>query len=203
MKIALIGAGGRVGSRLATELLSRGHQVTGIVRKPAEVATRPGMTVKQADATNASELAAVIAGNDAVMSASRFQTSDPQALLTALKSAKVGRLLVVGGAGSLETAPGKPLMSTAGFPPAFKAEAMAGAKFLDALRPEQDLDWTFLSPSANFAPGDRTGKYRLGGDQLLVDPTGKSWISMEDFAIAMVDELEHPRHRRRRFTVGY
>jgi putative NADH-flavin reductase len=203
MKVALIGASGRVGSRLATELLSRGHQVTGIVRNPAEIAGRPGMTVKQADATNASGLAAVIAGHDAVISASRFQTSDLKALLTALKGAKVGRLLVVGGAGSLEVAPGKPLMSTADFPAAFKAEAVAGAKFLDALRQEQDLDWTFLSPSANFAPGDRTGKFRLGGDHLLIDPTGKSWISMEDFAIAMVDELEHPRHRKRRFTVGY
>ena len=108
-----------------------------------------------------------------------------------------------GGAGSLAVAPGKALMNAADFPEAFKAEATAGAKFLEALRQEHDLDWTFLSPSANFAPGERTGTFRLGGDELLVDANGKSWISMEDFAIAMVDELENPRHRARRFTVGY
>jgi uncharacterized protein len=203
MKVALIGASGRVWSRLATELLRRGHQVTGIVRKPGEIAARPGMTVKQGDATNASALAAVIAGHDAVISASRFQTSDPKALLAALRSANVSRLLVVGGAGSLAVAPGKALMNAADFPEAFKAEATAGAQFLEALRQEHDLDWTFLSPSANFAPGERTGTFRLGGDELLVDANGKSWISMEDFAVAMVDELEHPRHRARRFTVGY
>ncbi len=203
MKVALIGASGRVGSRLATELLRRGHQVTGIVRKPGQLAARPGMTVKHADATNASALAAVVAGHDAVISSSRFQTSDPKALLAALRSANVSRLLVVGGAGSLTVAPGKALMNAADFPEAFKAEAAAGAQFLEALRQEHDLNWTFLSPSANFAPGERTGTFRLGGDALLVDANGKSWISMEDFAIAMVDELEHPRHRKKRFTVGY
>ena len=109
---------------------------------------------------------------------------------------------VVGGAGSLEVAPGKALVDTPGFPEAYKAEGRAGTRFLEVLK-ETELDWTFLSPSAEFAPGERTGKFRLGENQLLVDATGKSRISMEDYAIAFVDELEHPKHHRRRFTVGY
>ena len=125
------------------------------------------------------------------------------ALIFAVKTGGVKRLLVVGGAGSLEAAPGKALMNTDGFPEAFKAEAKAGARFLERLRAEPDLDWTFLSPSADFAPGDRTGHFRLGGDQLLRDAQGNRHNSMEDFAIAMVDEVEKPAHSRQRFTVGY
>ena len=159
--------------------------------------------MKQGDATQPSILAPLVKGHDAVLSASRFETSDASALIAALKSAAVKRLLVVGGAGSLEVAPGKALMDTPDFPEAYKAEAKAGGKFLETLRSEKDLDWTFLSPSAEFGPGARTGKFRLGENQLLVDSSGKSWISMEDFAIAMVDELERPKHIRERFTVGY
>ena len=124
-------------------------------------------------------------------------------VISAVKRAGVTRLLVVGGAGSLEVAPGKALKGTPDCPPAYKPEAGAGSEFLTTLRREQVLDWTFLSPSAEFAPGERTGKFRLGGDQLLADDNGKSRISMEDFAIAMVDELERSTHSRRRFTVGY
>ena len=203
MNIALIGSGGRVGLRLAAELLRRGHTVTGIERNPGKVSFRPGARIKQGDATQPAILAPLIAGHDAVMSASRFQTSDANALITAMKNAGVKRLLVVGGAGSLEVAPGKVLMETPDFPEAYKAEARAGGRFLDTLRNEKDLGWTYLSPSAEFVPGKRTEKFRLGGNELLVDSTGKSWISMEDFAIAMVDELEHPKHTRQRFTVGY
>lgn len=203
MKVALIGIRGRVGSRLATELLVRGHSVTGVGRSPVKIDPRPGVTMKQGDATQSLMLAPLVAGHDAVLSASRFQTSDANALITAVRKAGVKRLLVVGGAGSLEVAPGKALVDTPDFPEAYKVEARAGVKFLDALRNEKELDWTYLSPSAEFSPGERTGKFRIGGDQLLVDSNGKSWISMEDFAIAMVDELEHPKHSRRRFTVGY
>lgn len=188
---------------MATELLSRGHTVTGIDRSPVKVDPRPGVTIKQGDATKFLMLAPLLAGHDAVLSASRFQTSDANALITAVKKAGVKRLLVVGGAGSLEVAPGKALVDTPDFPEDYKEEARAGVKFLDTLRNEKELDWTCLSPSAEFSPGDRTGKFRIGGDQLLVDSNGKSWISMEDFAIAMVDELEHPKHSRQRFTVGY
>ena len=203
MKIALIGIGGRVGSRLAAELVRRGHVVTGIERSPGKIGARPGVTVMQGDARQASTLAPLLAEHDVVVSASRFQSSDAKALLAAVKKAGVKRLLVVGGAGSLEAAPGKALMDTPGFPEAHKAEARAGGEFLTALRAERDVDWAFLSPSAEFAPGERTGTFRLGEDQLLVDAKGQSWISMEDFAIAFVDELEHPRHSRQRFTVGY
>ena len=203
MKVALIGIRGRVGSRLATELLLRGHSVTGIRRRPLKIDHRPGVTMKQGDAPQPSMLVPLITGHDAVLSASRFQTSDANALITAVERAGVKRLLVVGGAGSLEVAPGKALVDTPDFPEAYKVEARAGVKFLDALRNEKELDWTYLSPSAEFSPGERTGKFRIGGDQLLVDSNGKSWISMEDFAIAMVDELEHPKHSRQRFTVGY
>lgn len=203
MKVAVIGIRGRVGSRLATELLLRGHSVTGIGRSPVKIDPRPGVTLKQGDATQSLTLAPLLAGHDAVLSASRFQTSDANALITAVRKAGVKRLLVVGGAGSLEVAPGKALVDTPDFPEAYKVEARAGVKFLDTLRNEKELDWTYLSPSAELSPGERTGKFRIGGDQLLVDSNGKSWISMEDFAIAMVDEVEHPKHSRRRFTVGY
>ena len=202
MKIALIGVTGRVGSRLATELLSRGHAVTGIALHVPPVA-RAGLPAVQADAADPNSLAPRLVGHDAVISASRFVTSDADALIAATKTAGVKRLLVVGGAGSLEVAPGKALMDTNGFPEAFKAEAKAGTRFLERLRLEPDLDWTFLSPSADFAPGERTGHFRLGSDQLLHEAKGQSHISMEDFAIAMVDEVERPAHGRRRFTVGY
>jgi uncharacterized protein len=203
MNVAVIGIGGRVGSRLGTELLARGHRVTGIERHPKPAQAKEGLTRRQGDATQPAALAPLLAGHDAVVSASRFQTSDATALIAAVKTAGVKRLLVVGGAGSLEVAPGQALVDTPGFPEAYKAEARAGVTFLNALRAEKDLDWTFLSPSAEFVPGTRTGTFRLGGNELLTDRTGRSWVSMEDFAIALVDELEHPRHRRERFTVGY
>jgi uncharacterized protein len=157
----------------------------------------------EADATKPDSVAPRITGHDAVISATRFVSSDADALIAAVKTAGVKRLPVVGGAGSLEVAPGKLLMDTAGFPVEFKAEAKAGARFLERLKAQPGLDWTFLSPSADFAPGERTGHFRLGHNQLLRDAQGKSRISMEDFAIAMVDEVEQPAHSRQRFTVGY
>jgi len=203
MHIALIGASGQVGTRLLAELLRRGHRVTGIARDVSGLAGRPGLVLKAGDATRPAQLAPLLAGHDAVVSAARFQSSDPQALIAAVKQAGVRRLMMVGGAASLEVAPGLTLFDTPGFPAAYKAEAAAGRQALDALRNEPELDWTFVSPSAEFAPGERTGTFRLGGDQLLIDAHGKSWISMEDFAIAFVDELETPKHARQRFTVGY
>lgn len=203
MKVALIGISGRVGSRVAAELLARGHSVTGIARHPDAITSRAGLVVRRGDAQDPAALAPLLEGHDAVISASRFVTSDADALIAAVKAAGVRRLLVVGGAGSLEAAPGKALMDTPGFPEAYKAEARAGARFLEALRHEKDLDWTYLSPSAEFAPGERTGKFRLGDDRVLVDSKDRSWVSMEDFSIALADELERPRHSRRRFTIGY
>jgi putative NADH-flavin reductase len=203
MHVAVIGATGRVGSRLITELLSRGHTVTGLALRLPANDSGAGLTSVAVDATDPAALAPALKGRDAVLSATRFVSSDAHALISAVKAAGVPRLLVVGGAGSLEVAPGKALVTTAGFPEAFKAEAEAGARFLQVLRESSGLNWTFLSPSADFSPGERTGKFRSGGDQLLTDAAGKSHISMEDFAIAMVDELEHPVHPRQRFTVGY
>ena len=203
MKVALIGFTGRAGSRILAELLRRGHTVTGVARNVREVARRPGLEVRPADARAVAQLAPLLAGHDAVISASSFASSDPKALIAAAKQAGVPRLLVVGGAGTLEVAPGKALMDTPEFPDAYKPEAIGGRAFLNVLRAEQELDWTFLSPAAEFAPGPRTGRFRLGGEQLLADADGRSWISMEDFAIALVDELEAPKHSRQRFTVGY
>lgn len=203
-KIALLGISGNAGSRIAHELLQRGHTVTGIARKAEGVAPHPQLTVKTADATSVDALVPLLRGHDAVISATRFVGgSDAETLIAATKSAGVPRLLVVGGAGSLEVAPGKALIDTPNFPDAYKAEAGAGGALLKRLRSEKELDWTFLSPSALFAPGERTGKFRLGGDQLLTDANGKSWISMEDYAIALADELERPKHSRVRFTAGY
>jgi len=202
--IAILGITGRAGSRIATELLQRGHTVTGIARNIAGVAAREGLTLKAGDATKADALAPLLHGHDAVVSATRFDGgSDAATLIAAAKQAGVPRMLVVGGAGSLEVAPGLAVVDTPNFPAAYKAEALAGRTFLDALRGEKELDWTFISPSALFEPGERTGKFRIGGDQLLADAAGASRITMEDYAIALVDEIESPQHSRRRFTVGY
>jgi putative NADH-flavin reductase len=203
MKIALVGATGNVGSRLLAELLRRGHIVTALVRNTERVPAHAGVTAKRVDVSDKAELIAALAGHDAVISAVPFMGSDPRLLIEAVKAAKVARYLVVGGAGSLEIAPGQRLVDAPAFPAQYRQEALAGAAFLDALRAEPELDWTFLSPSALFVPGDRTAKFRLGGNQLLVDEKGNSAISFEDFAVAMSDELERPAHSRQRFTVGY
>ena len=203
MKVALIGPTGNVGSRILAELLRRGHEVTGIARHPERLPSQSHVTVKRGDANDEDGLAALLTGHDAVISAGRFISVNPRALIAAVKKAGVKRLLVVGGAGSLEVAPGVQLVDTPDFPAAYKPEASAGRDFLNTLRGEQELNWTFLSPSALFAPGERTGKFRLGTDRLLISDDGQSRISMEDFAVALMDELEVPRHLQQRFTVGY
>ena len=203
MKIALIGATGFIGSRLLTELTSRGHQVTAIVRNPEKVPQGAGVSAKKGDVYDKDGLAALLAGHDAVISAVHFSASDPATLLAAVKQSGVARYLVVGGAGSLEVAPGVKLFDTKEFPAIYLDEARKGGAFLDLLKGESGLDWSFLSPSALIEPGERTGKFRLGKDQLLVDGNGQSRISAEDYAIALVDELEKPAHARQRFTVGY
>jgi putative NADH-flavin reductase len=203
-KVAILGITGNVGSRVASELLARGHSVTGIARDPSKAQARAGLTLVAADATQRAALVPLLKGHDVVVSSTHFVGGiDAATLLAAAKEAGVPRVAVVGGAGSLEVAPGVALVDTPEFPAAYKAEASAGRVFLQALRSEQGLDWTFLSPSALFTPGERTGKFRLGGDQLLVDAQGNSHVSMEDFAIALADEIERPQHARQRFTVGY
>ncbi|WP_420236427.1 NAD(P)-dependent oxidoreductase [Telmatobacter bradus] len=203
MKVALLGATGNVGTRLTSELVSRGHQVTAIVRHPEKLTKLEGVTATAADVTNEEALAAAVDSHDAVIHSVKFLSTDADKVISATKKGNVARLLVVGGAGSLEVAPGLLLVNAPNFPAEYKSEAFAGAAFLDRLLKEKELEWTFLSPSASFAPGQRTGKFRLGTDQLLVATDGQSHISMEDFAIALVDELEIRQHSRERFTVGY
>jgi uncharacterized protein len=203
MKIAVIGASGNAGSRISAELARRGHSVTAIARNPEKIAAQANVTPTRGDVMDQAGLARLLAGHDAAISSVHFLSSDPAKLIGAAKESKVGRYLVVGGAGSLEVAPGVRLVTTPGFPVAYKAEAEKGAAFLDLLRAETELNWTFLSPSALFTAGERTGKFRLGNDQLLAAADGKSSISFEDFAVALADEIERPAHIRQRFTVGY
>lgn len=203
MKVVVLGVSGRAGSRLRHELLQRGHQVTGIARDVSKVPTQDGLSLASADVADVERLVPLLKGHDAVISSTHFATTDSASLIGAIKAAGVARLLVVGGAGSLEVAPGVALIDTPEFPAAYKEEAGAGRNFLNVLRGENALDWTFLSPSMVFEPGQRTGRFRIGADSLLVDADGNSAISMEDFAVALVDELEQPQHSRQRFTVGY
>ena len=203
MKIAVIGASGHAGSRITAELAARGHAVTAIARNAEKIARAANVTPTTGDASDEAGLTRLLRGHDAAISSIRFVASDPARLIGAAKASGVGRYLVVGGAGSLEVAPGVRLVTTPTFPAQYKAEAEKGAAFLDLLRQERELNWTFLSPSALFAPGNRTGKFRLGTDQLLTGADGKSAISFEDFAVALADEIEKPAHIRKRFTVGY
>ena len=203
MKIALIGASGNAGSRIVNEAIARGHQVTGIARHTEKIAPRENLRVVAGDVAKPRELADLLAGHDVVVSAVRFVAFDIADLFEALKLARAPRLVMVGGAGSLKTASGGVLADVPAFPEAAKSEARAGAEKLQALRGQNEIDWTFLSPSALFAPGERTGSYRVGAEELLTAADGKSRISQEDYAIALLDEIETPRHRRERFTVGY
>jgi putative NADH-flavin reductase len=202
MSIALIGASGAAGSRILKELSDRGHQVTAIARNPQNIAKLPNVTAQGGDVFDKDGLISSLKGHDIVISSVHFTASDPEILIEAVKAANVGRYFVVGGAGSLEVAPGVKLIDTPEFPDAYKTEASKGAAFLERLRREPDLDWTFVSPSALFVAGARTGKFRIGTDQLLTGDAGSS-ISFEDYAVALVDEIETPAHRRQRFTVGY
>jgi uncharacterized protein len=203
MKIAIIGATGNAGTRLINELLGRGHQITGISRHPEKLAARDGLTPVYGDVKDPDSMAKLLAGHDVVIHSVRYQDTDFASVMKAMKVSGAKRLLVVGGASSLEVAPGVALISTPNFPEAYRPEASAGVAFLNLLRGEQEVNWTYLSPSVFFVPGERTGKFRLGGDQLLTGADGQSKISMEDYAIAMADEIEKPQHIRQRFTVGY
>jgi putative NADH-flavin reductase len=172
MKVAVIGATGTVGSRLTDELIERGHDVTGIVRRPDQAKQRAGLTLVQGDVTDPAALAKLVAGHGAVIHSVKFVNTDARKVVDAVKRAGVKRLLVVGGAGSLAVAPGLDLVDAPGFPAEYKVEALAGREFLNTLRGELELEWTFVSPSAFFAPGERTGHFRLGTDELLTGADG-------------------------------
>jgi len=212
MNIVLIGASGFIGSALRKEALARGHQLTALVSNPAKLEPASNLTVLRVDALDPAALTEPFSGCDAVISAFSghaqqdvrgYYLQGIRAIVAAAKRFPKLRLLVVGGAGSLETASGKQLVDDPEFPAAWKGSAEGARDALSLLRAESELDWTMLSPSALVSPGRRTSKFRLGGDQLLVGASGKSEISVEDYAVAMLDELERPQHRRQRFTVGY
>lgn len=211
MKIALFGASGMVGSRILNEALSRGHQVTGIVRNPEKITTQHALlTVKQGTALDAAHVAQLVAGHGIVITAIVDRSADyantvkaTHAVLSGLRQAGVKRLITVGGAGSLEVAPGVALVDTPQFPAEYRPESSAARDALNVHRTVTDLDWTYVSPSIVIMPGERTGKFRVGGDQVLFDAQGNSQISAEDFAVAILDEVEKPQHIQQRFTVGY
>lgn len=209
MHIVLYGATGHAGSRILTELLSRGHQVTAITRNPAKLTPQPNLTVKQGDVASAAAIAANIKGADAVVSAYAPSADNTdqiipvtQNFIEAVKQVHVPRFLYVGGAASLEVAPGLTLLDSGHLPAQWQAIAKSHSDALNLIK-KSDINWTSFSPAAFFAPGERTGKFRLGKDQLITDAEGNSKISMEDYAIALADELEKPQHERQRFTIGY
>lgn len=207
-KVIIIGATGKSGSRIQTELLSRGHTVTSVARDASKVAPAANLTVVQADIST--DLAALIAGHDVVVNAYAppFESTQDlvpftQRLADAARATKT-RLLMVGGAGGLQVAPGQLVINQSWFPDSYKPIAQAHIDALEVLRAApSDLNWTTLSPAGMFAPGERTGKFRLDTEFLVADASGNSVISMEDYAIAVVDEIETPQHIRQRYTIGY
>jgi putative NADH-flavin reductase len=213
MKVALLGATGFVGSALLKEALDRGHAVTAIVRHSEKLEKREGLTAKAGDVYDTTSLARLIQGNDAIISAFNPGWKNPNlyddqvrgtaSIIAAIKKVRIKRVLWVGGAGGLEVKPGVRVVDSPDLPSWVRPGSLATIDALDQLRKEPELEWSYLSPSAELKPGQRRGKFRLGNDQLLVDATGKSEISVQDYAVAMIDELERPAHVRRRFTVGY
>lgn len=214
-KIVIIGATGYVGSAILKEALGRGHQVKAIVRDPSKLTLiHPHLKVVGGNVTDTDFLSRELAKSDAVISAFNPGWSNPHiyeetlegygSILCAVRNSGVHRFLMVGGAGSLLVAPGRQLMDEPDVPKKLLPGIRGMAKvYTDLLLPEKSVDWVFLSPAANMAPGERTGKFRLGKDELIVDESGDSNISVEDFAVAMIDELEQEKHHQERFTLGY
>lgn len=209
-KIALFGATGRIGSQILNEALGRGHRVTAIVRDAQRtLPPRNGLECRPGDILKPESVALSVTGNDVVVSAYGPGAGSSEQLVTAARSLVEGvaakqpmRLIAVNGAGSLEVSPGVQLMDTPDFPHKWKSVAQAHRDALDVFRSAR-FDWACISPPAEIGAGRRTGKYRTATDQLVVDGNSKSWISVEDFAVAVVDEIEKPQFHRQRFTVGY
>ncbi|MEL1250558.1 NAD(P)-dependent oxidoreductase [Aurantiacibacter gilvus] len=204
MHVAVLGASGKGGSEIVKELVARGHTVLGIARKPEAIPALDGVTAKAGDVHDTDAIAGLIKGVDAVISAVHFDLTCDE-LLSTVKQAGVERLLVMGGAASLKNADGVKLYDTPGFPEEIKPFVKPAITFLEELRQEKDVDWTFFSPAMVIFVGERLGpdSFRLGGDELVVDAEGNSRISYADYAIAMVDELEQHKHSRSRFTAAY
>lgn len=212
MKIAIFGAGGNIGQSITREALTRGHQVTAVVRDATRLPLQhERLAVKVGDVLEAASVAEAVAGHDVVISGVGPRPSDTdgaylvkaaQALLAGLKQSKVQRLVVVGGAGSLEVAPGLQLIDAPSFPAAWRGIAQAHLESL-AVYQTADLDWTYFSPAALIEPGARTGQFRLGGTHLLTDAQGNSRISIDDYAIALIDEVEQGQYKRLQMTIAY
>jgi putative NADH-flavin reductase len=213
MKIALLGATGFVGSALLKEALDRGHTVTAIVHHPEKIEKREHLIAKAGDVYDTAVLAMLIQGNEALISAFNPGWKDPNlyedqvrgtaSIITAVKKAGIKRVLWVGGAGGLQVKAGVRVIDSPDFPDWVRPGSLATIDALEQLRKEPELDWSFLAPSAQLQPGTRTGKFRLGQTDLLIDANGQSHISVQDYAVAMIDELERPAHIRQPFTVGY
>jgi len=217
MHIAIIGASGFVGTKLVNEAIRRDHEITAICRHPEKIELdHEQVKAQKGDVFNPNELVNKLEGHDAVISAYNPGWEDPEiydhylegckVLQKAVKQSGVNRFLVVGGAGSLEIAPGEQLIDTPDFPEEYKEGAKAARDYLDILSEEDDLDWTFLSPAILMHPGidtGRTGTYRIGTDQPVFDANGESKISAEDLAVALLDELENADFIQQRFTVAY
>ncbi|MFI8455190.1 NAD(P)-dependent oxidoreductase [Kitasatospora sp. NPDC085464] len=213
MRITVFGATGNVGSRVVAEAIARGHEVTAVVRDPAKPHGLPSaVTLAVADARNPEDVTRVTAGQDAVITATRPVPGSEHELAVATEGLLAGlagtgvRLLAVGGAGNLVVpgTDGTTLVETPGFPAEIRPIALACGEQFDLYRAaDADVDWTYLSPAALLEPGVRTGRFRLGRDELLLDADGNSAISMEDLAVALLDEVETPAHRRARFTAAY
>jgi len=213
--VTLIGASGFVGTAILNELLARGHRVTAVVRNPGKIGIEsPSLTVVQADVTDTSVLVAACKGRDAVISAYNPGWTNPNIyeetlrnyplILEAVRQSGVRRLLCVGGAGTLFCAPGLRVVDSGVIPDAIMGGVRSlGEFYLNTLMNEKEIDWIFFSPAGTLEPGKKTGKFRLGKDDLIVDENGNSHISVEDYAVAMVDELENPKHHYERFTIGY
>lgn len=216
VNVVLIGATGFVGSAILNELLSRGHKVTAVVRNAAKLPKNDNLTAVEEDVAHVDAIAAIAKGKDAVISAYNPGWTNPDIkrlieenypkIVEAVKKSGVGRLLIVGGAGTLFVKPGLRVVDSGAIPAAIMDGVRPlGDFYLNFLTKEHDLDWVFFSPAGAFEEkGERTGKFRLGKDDLIVDPaTGTSHISVQDYAVAMVDELEKPAHHMERFTIGY
>jgi len=213
MKVALIGATGFVGTAVLKELLQRGHHVTAIARDITKIENNDNVTAVKADIYNQAEVTEAVKGLDAVVSAFNSGWTNPNiyddflkgsdSVQSGTKAAGIKRYLVVGGAGSLYIAPGVQLIDTPEFPEAYKAGASAAKDYLNQLKNETELDWTFLSPAIELTPGTRTGTFRTNLENPVFDAENRSRISVEDLAVAIVDEIEEPKHIKQRFTVGY
>ncbi len=202
MKVAVLGAGGKAGKELVKELGARGHQVIAVGRTAEKLPSGDGVEQRVSDLSDQAALAASVSGADAVISALTFQVP-ASTIIGGLKQAGVERLIVTGGAASLDNGKGVRVFDSAEFPEFLKPLVIGGIHFLDALRAENDLNWSFFSPAMTFFEGPRVGAFRLGDEVMVFDAAGESKISYADGAIAMVDELEQENHPRGRWTAAY